>query len=150
MSPLGDTQKLPFGNSMNNSGGDLSTFEPAFALSHIERAHLVSIASTEGFHILNRIMRSQVDKFVMAQTNTDPVDEKAVLAAHRMAKAAAQFYQMVTDRINEELLQYSHAPQAGQKPVDATEGLLDLGELEEMTKGLPDILGGEIDVNQRG
>ncbi len=128
----------------------MSTFEPELALTHIERAHLVSMASTEGFHILNRIMRSQVDKFVMAQTNTDPVNETAVLSAHRMAKAAAQFYQMFTDRVNEEMLQYSHAPKAGDKPVDVTEGLLDLGDLEEMAKGLPDILGGEIHVNERG
>jgi hypothetical protein len=135
---------------VNTQEENLSKFEPELALTHIERAHLVNVASTEGFHILNRIMRSQVDTFVMAQTNADPVNEAEVLSAHRMAKAAAQFYQMFTDRINEEMLQYSHAPKAGEKPVDVTEGLLDLGDLEEMTEDLPDILGGKINANERG
>lgn len=82
-----------------------------------------------------------VDKFAIAMINADPSKEREVVASHYLAKAAAQVYQMVTDRVNEEVLQYAHAPRPSDKPVDITEGLIDLGDIAAQ---LPNVdLGGE-------
>lgn len=109
----------------------MSVFAPELQLDPTDRAHLVQIATSEGFRVLQRIMKAEVDKFVLAQINADPSNEAEVLAAHRMAKAAAQFYQGMTNRINEELLQFNHIARANDVPIDATEQLLDLGNLVE-------------------
>lgn len=106
----------------------MKQFDPEVNLDHTDRAYLVAIASMDGYKVLNRLMRAEVDKFIVAQINADPADEAAVLAAHRMAKAAAQFYTGLTNRVNEEIVQYTNAPRDTDKPVDATEGLIDLGE----------------------
>lgn len=112
----------------------MSQFAPELSLDRVDRAHLVQIATTEGFRVLQRIMRTEVDRFILAGINADPADEAGVLSAHRMAKAAAQFFQGVTDRINEEILQFNSAATATDAPIDMT-AVLDLdgmaGQLEE-------------------
>lgn len=106
----------------------MNNFAPDLQLDDADRAHLVQIASTEGFKVVQRIMKTEVDKFVLAAINADPADEAAVLTAHRMVKASAQFYQGVTNRINEEqLLHFNNMFKHNDTPVDATEPLLDLG-----------------------
>jgi hypothetical protein len=47
------------------------------------------------------------------------------MAAHRMAKAAAQFYESITLSINNEILMFNADTQK-QVPQDATEGVLDI------------------------
>ena len=104
---------------------------PELQLEHGERAQLAAITAMEGYKILHRIMRSEVDKFFVALINAKPGDSKSVIASHLLAKAAAQFYQAVTNRINEEVTQYTAAPKVSDMPVDVTEGLLDLGDIAE-------------------
>lgn len=106
----------------------MSQFAPELSLDRVDRAHLVQIATTEGFRVLQRIMRTEVDRFILAGINADPADEAEVLSAHRMAKAAAQFFQGVTDRINEEILQFNSAAMANDAPIDVT-AALDLGDI---------------------
>lgn len=105
----------------------MSNFAPELTIDPSDRAHLAQIATSAGFRVLQRLMRAEVDKFVLAQINADPANEAEVLAAHRMAKAAAQFYQGVTNRINEELFQFNNANVATPTVADdVTEQLLDL------------------------
>lgn len=121
----------------------MKQFEPEIHLDHADRAQLVHLTTTEGFKILNRMMRAEVDKFVLAHINADAGDESAVLASHKVAKAAAQFYEGIISRVNEEVALYASSPKVGEKPVDVTEGLIDMDSIKEATEELPDILGGE-------
>lgn len=105
-------------------------FEPQIALEHDERASLAQMAAMPGYKILHRLLRSQVDMFVISLVNVSAADPDDVLAAHQMAKAAAQFYDGITNVVNEEILAYTGAPRPGDKPIDSTEGILDLIALE--------------------
>lgn len=104
-------------------------FNPEVRLDHNERGLLASTAATEGYRIMHRIFRAEVDKFVLDLINTPPDNAKAVWAKHVLAKAAAQFYHQVTSRINEEVVQYTSAPRTTDTPTDATEHVLDMGEI---------------------
>jgi hypothetical protein len=103
-------------------------FTPEISLDHNERGQLTSTAATEGYKVMHRIFRAEVDKFIIDLINANPAEAKAVWAKHILAKAAAQFYNAVTARINEEVLQYTHATRTTDVPKDATEGILDIGE----------------------
>jgi hypothetical protein len=124
-------------------GEKLNQIEPQLQLGHTDRAHLVAIYAMEGYKVLNRIMRSEVDKFVVDVINADPAEPKKVLSKQLVMKAAAQFYAGITDRVNEEVTLYTSQPRPGDKPVDMTEGLLDLGALTEQLEEVPNLLGGE-------
>lgn len=122
-------------------------FTPEISLDHNERGQLTSTASTDGYKVMHRIFRAEVDKFIVDLINANPADAKAVWAKHVLAKAAAQFYGAVTARINEEITQYTHAPRSTDLPTDATEGILDIGEVarsfEELGSfGEEDIING--------
>lgn len=117
---------------------------PDLELGRAEQAHLVQTYHSEGYRIMHRIMRAEVDKFIVAMVNANPADREEVCARHVTAKAAAQFFEGVTRRINEEVTQYTAAPTPDDKPIDVTEGILDLGYLAEQLEELPhNILGGE-------
>ena len=76
-----------------------------------------------------RICSAEVDKFFVRLVNANSAEANAVLAAHTLAKAAAQFYRGLELRINEEMTQFRGAFMTTDKPeADVTEGLLDLGE----------------------
>lgn len=114
-------------------------FDPDLTLTDMERAHLYATYSSEGFKIFQQILESEVAKFRVALDNADPANERAVLAAHQMSKAAAQFYTGLVRRVNEEINLYTNSRQ-GDKPVDVTEGVLDL---QNEAPELKDIFGGE-------
>lgn len=114
----------------------MDQFDPELTLEHTDRAHLVAVSTMEGYKVIHRICRAEVDKFIVASINANDANEKEVIAAHRLAKAAAQVYQGITNRINSEIALYIHSSHTDDKPVDATEGLLDLGELADQ---LPEI-----------
>jgi hypothetical protein len=118
-------------------GGKLENkeFNPDLQLEHGERAVLAATAATPGFVIMHRIFRSEVDKFLIALINADPANSKEVVSRQLLAKAAAQFYQAVTTRINEEVMLYTHAPRADDKPIDITEQVLDIGEVQSFLEG---------------
>jgi hypothetical protein len=110
----------------------MSQFEPDLTLEPQERALLAQLTVNPGYKIFHRICRSEVDKFIVQLINSDAAKTDEVLATHTMAKAAAMFYQGVTARINEEVLLYTGAPRESDKPVDITEGLLDLDEMRRI------------------
>lgn len=103
-------------------------FKPELMLNRHQQAALAQTCSTEGYKIIHMIVRSEVDKFVLDLLNapsgaTD--DEK--LEKLRVTKTAAMLYEGVTNRINHEVGQYALSTPVDTKPIDITEGLLDLG-----------------------
>lgn len=102
-----------------------TAFEPEIELDHHERAALALIASEEGYKILHRIIRSEVDKFVVDLINA--TDDADVLEKHRISKVAAQLYQGWTNHVNHEIQNYSAAVQRMGPPIDPTDGMLDFG-----------------------
>lgn len=109
----------------------MEKFDPDLRLDYLEKAHLHQVYAMPGYHVMHRLFRSEVDKFIVALINTDPSEPEKVITAQLLAKAAAQFYTGITNRINEEIVQYTAAPRAGDKPVDLTEGMLDMETLAE-------------------
>lgn len=112
---------------------------PDLELNGIDRAHLNVLVTMEGFKVLQNIMESEVEKFKVALLNANPSKHDEVIAAHQLAKAAAMFYAGVVKRLNSELELYRNSPKASDKPIDATEGLIDLGEV---TKEFPNFFDG--------
>lgn len=104
-------------------------FAPAIELSYSDQSDLAATCATPGYNIIHRIMRAEVDKFVLALINTEQDDKEAVYAAFLLSKAAAQLYQGTTNKINQEVIQYSANLGRESVPVDGTEGILDIGEL---------------------
>lgn len=102
------------------------SFNPDLRLDHGDRALLGQLTVMPGYKIMHRIFRSEVDKFFVALINADPAEPEQVVSKQLTAKAAAMFYEQVTNRINEEVMQYTNAPRANATPVDMTEGILDL------------------------
>lgn len=115
-------------------------FEPELSLSHGERSQLAALASMPGYHIFHRVARAEVHKFVVSLINADGTNPAEVLERHRLSKAAAMFYTALTQKVNEEVYQYTAAPRANDAPVDVTEGSLDIGELAGQLEHLPNLL----------
>lgn len=101
----------------------MSKFDPDVQLEHSDRAALIQVTAMEGYRVLHRLMRSEVDKFIVAMINADPSKREDVCARQVLAKAAAQFYEAITNRVNEEITQYVNAPRPGDKPIDSAAGL---------------------------
>lgn len=101
-------------------------FNPDVHLEREEVAHLASLVSQPGFKILQKIFRSGVDQFTVAMMNADQANEKAVLARHNEARAAAKYYTWVIETINNSVVEYVHSGY-DEKPVDAGENL-EIGE----------------------
>lgn len=98
-------------------------FNPEIDLEHGERAALVQMHAMEGYKVLHRVMRSMVDTFVIEIINADPAKPDDVVAKQVLAKAAAQFFEMVTQRVNEEVTLYINTPRSSDKPVESAVGL---------------------------
>jgi hypothetical protein len=110
-------------------------FQPVLELEHGERAQVFETVRTPGFQIINAILRNEVDKIILAMVNTPVEDDSAVLAKHKLAKAAAVMYAGMIERVNEEVAGYVGAIKPSGAPVDPTEGLLDLGDLTDEEVG---------------
>lgn len=110
-------------------------------LDSIQRAQLHVTVGEDGFKVIQKIFESELAKFHIRLLNTNPADEAAVLAAHKMEKAAAQFYQGVVNRINSELEIYRSTPKSTDKPEDVTEGVLDIDEMALSLENIPNLIG---------
>jgi hypothetical protein len=64
-----------------------------------DRAILSASVKQQGFDILQKLMEDQVRKFNLKLINTNPADSAMVLANHYLAKAVAQFYAGLMERI---------------------------------------------------
>lgn len=123
-------------------------FNPVVRLTHDQRALLAHTIATPGFVFINAIMRSEVDKFIIDLINVDEDDDKAVIAKHKMSKAAAQFYEMVIARFNMEAQQFMREAGQPTEPIDPTEGMIDIGEYAKPGDQDNDLLAG-FDVNEQ-
>jgi len=94
-------------------------------ITNSDISNLVLMLRSEGFSVMQKIMRQKCEDYKTVLMNSDPADHAAVLAAHVMAKSAAQFYESVAQDINEMVAMYqvAHTQQA---PQDMTEGALDI------------------------
>jgi hypothetical protein len=82
---------------------ELKGLDIELRLDDQDRSLLSSYVKQQGFDILQKLMEDQVRKFNFKLLNTDPADERKVLAAHYLAKAVAQFYQGLIERLEQEL-----------------------------------------------
>jgi hypothetical protein len=74
-----------------------------FELSAHERAVLAGTIGQEWFNIVQKIFEDVVRKMQLLMANTPPWEEKAVLARHMQAQAAAILYKQVFERIYEQV-----------------------------------------------
>lgn len=119
-------------------------FEPEVELVHEERGHLAALTTMPGFAIYQRLQRAEVDKFFIRLMSADEGNEKEVLERFKFSKAAAHYYQRITDRVNIEIESYTSAVRQGsEKPIDITADLLDIGPQHEDMNFIPDLLGEE-------
>ncbi len=119
-------------------------FEPELILDYTEKAHLAAISSTPGYHIINRIARAEVDKFILRLINTDTAEpEKVIIDRHRDAKVAAQIYAGMFQRLNNEIYDYTASPRDSDKPLDVTQGVLDIGDIADQFKNIPNFFQSE-------
>jgi hypothetical protein len=78
---------------------ELKGLDVELELSDDDRAILSSSVKQQGFDILQKLMEDQVRKFNLKLINTNPADSAEVLANHYLAKAVAQFYAGLIERI---------------------------------------------------
>lgn len=103
--------------------------DPELQLDDTERAYLaMMVANIPAFGALTKIFEAEIEKFKVALINAQKPED--VITQHNLAKAASQFYVQVINRINQEIEIHHHTPKVNDQPVDATEGLLDLGDLK--------------------
>jgi hypothetical protein len=110
-------------------------------LTGIERAHLAVWLTEASFKIVKKLLEDEVKRFNISLINASNPEE--VVVRHGYAKVAAQIYQGLINRINEEVMIYTKAPRASDKPIDATESLLDLDAFAEATADLPNLMESE-------
>lgn len=101
-------------------------FDPEVIISPQEQAALVLLSASEGFKVLNRIMRGEVDKLIMSFVNEPGDSDAMVLNKHKLVKAGALFYDGVINRMNHEISIYASTA-TDPTPVDMTEHLIDMG-----------------------
>lgn len=104
-------------------------FNPEVSLEREEVAHLAALISQPGFKVIQKICRTGVDQFTVSMINTDQSNEKAVLARHNEARAAAKYYTWVIETINNFVAEYVHSA-PNDKPIDAAENL-DIGDFTD-------------------
>lgn len=103
--------------------------DPEYELTAEERAALVSYGVT-AFTVIKKIMEAEVAKFNVALLNCNPTEHDKILAAHTMAKAAAQFCVQVINRVNQEINDFN-AVKDSQK-----EQVLEDTSAEDLAEGL--------------
>lgn len=81
---------------------DLKGLDIEFQLDDADRGILSASVKQQGFDILQKLMEDQVRRFNLKLINTNPADSNQVLANHYLAKAVAQFYAGLIERIEAE------------------------------------------------
>lgn len=99
------------------------TIGAGYRLNEGERGQLVALRQMPGFQILLNIMESEVAKFSNAWINISAEKDAEILASHKLAKAASQFYQGLVNTINGEMEAYHQRIDQNMIQPDITEGL---------------------------
>jgi hypothetical protein len=107
-------------------------------LTGIERAHLATWLTEDSFPIVQKLMEDEIKKFNLNLINSSK--EADIIHNHHLAKAAAAFYQGLINRINQEIFIYRNSTKKGDKPVDATEAVLNLDDIAEVMAHEPNLL----------
>ena len=95
-----------------------------------ERAHLWVLVTTDGWQVYQeKILEPIINRFNTLLMNTNPSDEKQVLANHALAKAAQMVYAGIAERLNHQIEIYRNGKEK-KEPEDSTNGILDLGGVE--------------------
>lgn len=102
----------------------MTEFNPQIILTTEEKVNLSIVAVQPGYGVIHKILRSCVDALAVDLLNTDAAEADKVLARHRSAQVAAQLFEMLTNRINNEVYL------AGAPKADPVEDPLDLGEVD--------------------
>lgn len=103
-------------------------FKPEIELEDSEVASLALVVGQDGYKVIHKLIRHEVDRFILALVNIDSTRAEAVLEGHRVAKTAAQLYDGVTNKINRVVESYYSAKQSGVGIApDSTEGIIDIG-----------------------
>lgn len=105
-----------------------TSYEPELYLEPQERAALALVTSSQGWAVFHKIARWTVDQYILALINVKSGDTE-VLEGHRVAKTSASFYETLTRTVNREVELYVTGKREDGPPVDATEGMIDLGPL---------------------
>jgi hypothetical protein len=91
-----------------------------------ELVQLQALTQHPGFDTLKRLMESEIDAMQLSIMNTDPADpnyQVLLSERHRLAKAAAMFYQKVMNRVSNENRDFIAAGTAKEVGADITENL---------------------------
>jgi hypothetical protein len=83
--------------------GDTQSVNVSFSLDSRQRQVLSAFIQQEGWDIMQKLMESEVREFNVAVANTPVSKPDDVLAKHKVAVAASQFYQGLINRVREEL-----------------------------------------------
>ena len=98
-----------------------------FKPNSADMAQLLALTKQPGFETLRKLMESEIDSMQLDIMNTDPSDPNyaTVLSErHRLAKAAAMFYQKLMNRLHNESVEFVAAQAGGEVMPDQTENLL--------------------------
>jgi len=115
--------------------------DPELSLDAVERGELANLVSSQGFKVLLKLALSVVEEFRTDLDNADPAKPQEVMAKHALSKAASVFHTRLINRINNEVSQFMDAPKKSDRPVDLTEGMLDMGEISEAVSEYPNFFG---------
>lgn len=125
-------------------------FNPEVTLTHDERGQIAFTMASPGFQHINRIMRAEVDKFIIDLIKVAEDNKDMIVAKHIGAKHAASYYERVVNRLNEEISTFTAERGGISKPEDSTEGLLDIGDTSATEDGFdPAALLEGLEINEQ-
>ena len=107
----------------------LEEFLPELNLTEDDLSSLAGIISHPGFAAYQKIWKHVVSTFAVKTINTEQSDKELVLARHNASRVAAQLYQSVTNRVNQEIQDFVQS-RPSDKPINPT-SFLDLGDSVE-------------------
>ncbi len=102
-------------------------YTPELILDPNEVAALALLTGQDGYKVIHKIIKHELSKFITAHINTATGNDSAITEGHRIIKTAVQLYDGATNSINTLVSTYTSAKQVDGRPIDVTEGLIDLG-----------------------
>ena len=107
----------------------LEDFMPELELTDDDISSMAGIVTHPGFSAYQRVWKHVVSTFAVKTINTEQSDKDLVLARHNASRVAAQLYQSVTNRVNQEINDFVQS-RPSDKPISPI-SYLDMGESVE-------------------
>lgn len=114
----------------------METYNPELEIDNHEQSELVSLMSHPGFRVWIKLKRYEVNKYITVLLNTDATEESKVIERFRQAKLAAQLFEGEVKDLNGIRTQYIGENAVQGRPIDLTEGMLDLGAYTSLDEDL--------------